>query len=61
MFPGTSSEIEIPKIDKTKFTRFYLTLLSADKYREKRTEEMIKCRDLWKQRTHPLMKLILLV
>ena len=37
MFPGTSSEIEIPKIDKTKFTRFYLTLLSADKYREKRT------------------------
>ena len=42
MFPGTSSEIEIPKIDKTKLSRFYLTLLSADKYREKRTEEMKK-------------------
>ena len=26
MFHGTSSEIEIPRIDKTEFTRFYLTL-----------------------------------
>ena len=38
MFPTTSSEIELPKINKTKFTRYYLTLLSADKYRKDRTE-----------------------
>ena len=37
MFPGTSSEIEIPKFDETKFTRFYLTLLSEDKYRKEIT------------------------
>ena len=38
MYANTSSEIEIPKINKTKFTRYYLTLLSADKYRKDRTE-----------------------
>ena len=39
MFPTTSSEIEMPKVDKTNFTRYYFTLLSADKYRKDRTEE----------------------
>ena len=42
MYANTSSEIEIPKINKTKFTRYYLTLLSADKYRKDITK-MIKC------------------
>ena len=48
IFHGTSSEIEIQKINKTKFTRFYLTLLSVDKYRKERTEEMKTCKRFMK-------------
>ena len=48
MFHGTSSEIEIPKSNKTKFTRFYLPLLSVDKYRKERTEEMKTCKRFMK-------------
>ena len=43
MYANTSNKIKIPKINKTKITKYYLTLLSADKYRKDRTEEVIKC------------------
>ena len=34
MYPSISGEIEIAKSNKTKFTRFYLALLSVDEYRK---------------------------
>ena len=38
------AEIELPKINKTKFTRYHLSILSLHNYRKERTEEMIKCK-----------------
>ena len=37
-YPSTSTEIELPKINKTKFTRYHLSLLTLDNYRKERTE-----------------------
>ena len=43
-YPSTSTEIELPKVNKPKFTRYHLSLLSLDNYGKERTEEMIKCK-----------------
>ena len=42
-YPSTSTEIELPEINKTKFTRYHLSVLSLDYNRKERTKEKIKC------------------